>query len=693
VQVTLTVDASGPPKLTVESSAVNFPFAEGASPRTIRRTISNTGGGSLTYRAVAATESGGGWLRIAGETGEATPLSPGSLSISVDPSGLAPGTYTGRVTVSGSGQEARFPVNLSVTAVRQTILLSQTGLAFTAVAGGSAMPPQSFGILNVGQGLMDWNVTASTLAGGDWLSVTPSTGTTDSASFTIPEVNVAVDSSRLAPGEYHGQVRVHASAAVNDPQYVSVLLTVLPPGSDPGPVVRPTGLIFTGRAGGASPGAQTVRVANLTPNAKTFASGTLTIDGANWFTSSPATGNVAPGQPLAIEVSPASTGLAAGIRRGVLTLLFADGAVRNVNLLFVLAAGAGNAARAAEGDCTPTGLLPLITSLGAEFTIPAAWPNAIEARVVDDCGNAVTDGSVVASFSNGDAALPMNSLKDGRWTRTWLAQNTAPQQVTLTVTAETIDRGLRGQAQVSGGLRSSSDPPVLASGGALNGASFAVGAPLSPGSMFSIFGSKLSQGQAGSPRLPLETQLAGALATIGGRQVPLIVATAGQINAIVPYGLTPNTEHQLIVRTGDRYSLPEPIVLAPTQPAIFSKDATGKGQGTIVKATGGLAEPGNAAPVGSVVVVYCTGLGEVDQPVEAGQPAPGSPPAKAIGDVRLRIGEADATVLFAGLVPGFTGLYQVNAIVPENVTPGDAVEVVLFAAGQPSPVVTMAVSR
>jgi uncharacterized protein (TIGR03437 family) len=47
---------------------------------------------------------------------------------------------------------------------------------------------------------------------------------------------------------------------------------------------------------------------------------------------------------------------------------------------------------------------------------------------------------------------------------------------------------------------------------------------------------------------------------------------------------------------------------------------------------------------------------------------------------------------FAGLAPGFPDLYQVNAVVPAGVQPGNSVSVVLTVVGQSSPaVVTMAV--
>ncbi len=59
--------------------------------------------------------------------------------------------------------------------------------------------------------------------------------------------------------------------------------------------------------------------------------------------------------------------------------------------------------------------------------------------------------------------------------------------------------------------------------------------------------------------------------------------------------------------------------------------------------------------------------------------------------VTVKIGGVDAEVAFAGLVPGYTGFYQVNATVPRGVMLGDAVEVVLTVAGLSSAPVTMAI--
>jgi uncharacterized protein (TIGR03437 family) len=57
----------------------------------------------------------------------------------------------------------------------------------------------------------------------------------------------------------------------------------------------------------------------------------------------------------------------------------------------------------------------------------------------------------------------------------------------------------------------------------------------------------------------------------------------------------------------------------------------------------------------------------------------------------VTIGGLPAFVSFAGLAPGFIGLYQVNVQVPQGVAAGDAVPVVLSIGATASNPVTIAV--
>jgi uncharacterized protein (TIGR03437 family) len=262
--------------------------------------------------------------------------------------------------------------------------------------------------------------------------------------------------------------------------------------------------------------------------------------------------------------------------------------------------------------------------------------------------------------------------------------------IVITTAADNPGQGITGSVSVTGGIQATQNPPVIDSGGVLSAASYALAAPLSPGDMVSIFGANLANGQASSPQLPLATQLAGTLVTMGGKAAPLISASDGQINAIIPYGLPVNTRHQVIVQRGNTYTTPEPITLAAAQPAFFTKTQDGKGQAIVVRPDGNYAQPGTPASAADGVVFYCAGLGEVTPTVTEGLAVPYPPLFPVAANVSLTIGGQAATVIFAGLVPGLSSVYQVNATIPDGVH-GDALLVVLTAAGQVSPAVTMAV--
>ena len=694
VQVAFTVSVAQPPLGSVAPAALSFSFAGGATPQTRQINISNQGGGTLAFTSSVTTNSSVTWLSISKTSGTVTPLSPVSIAVTADPTSLSPGTYTGQVVINLTpGGSIRVPVTATVIAGRQTILLSQTGLTFTAVSGGGVVPAQTFGVLNTGKGQMDWTVSATTLSSGaNWLTVTPGSGSTDAGSLVVPLVEVDVNQAGLAPGNYYGQIKVIAPAADNSPQTVSVVLNVLAPGSDPGPLIRPTGLIFTTDPG-ASPVPQTVLVSNLSGAPTSFISGRLSDRPGNLFQHQPTEATVDPNNPTRITVSPNLAGLDPGVYRGTLTLQFAGGNAQTVSLLFVVAGNNAAAGfRNAQG-CSPTKLVALFTTLNFGFAITGGWPTPVEVRVVDDCGDPMVDGAVIASFSNGDPPLSLASLKDGTWTGTWLTQRAGQPQVTVTVKANTAS--LNGTTQVTLGLQGSAAVPAINPGGVLSAASYAAGQPLSPGSFVSIFGSHLSNGLNQSQTLPLQTQLGATQAFLAGRALPLQFSVDGQINAIIPYDVPVNTTLQLVVSNGTALSVPEPVIVASAQPAVFTADLTGKGAGIVVgvrpDSSSYLVDSGHPLSPGDVAVIYCAGLGPVTPAVPAGTAAPLTSLSSTTNTVTATIGGQSAQVLFAGLAPGFAGLYQVNALVPAGVPAGSDV-LLLTAAGQQSPPVSVFVA-
>jgi uncharacterized protein (TIGR03437 family) len=229
----------------------------------------------------------------------------------------------------------------------------------------------------------------------------------------------------------------------------------------------------------------------------------------------------------------------------------------------------------------------------------------------------------------------------------------------------------------------------------LNAASYSLQTPIAPGTLVAIFGSGFtdSTGVQVATAFPWPSALAGASVTIGGEPAPVYVVTAGQINAMVPFDLPVNTSLPVVVTRGNAVSAPQPVSLVSSQPGVFTQTANGQGVGVvvIVNADGSEVEVGPTVPAkaGDILVIYCTGLGDVSPAAVAGFPASPQPLSQAIDTVTVTIGGVSAQVLFAGPTPGFTGLYQVNAIVPAGVTASQQIPLVLSQGGRTSSVVTI----
>jgi adhesin/invasin len=181
---------------------------------------------------------------------------------------------------------------------------------------------------------------------------------------------------------------------------------------------------------------------------------------------------------------------------------------------------------------------------------------------------------------------------------------------------------------------------------------------------------------------------------MAGKSLPLIFASNGQINAVVSSGININTSHQIVVLRDVTVSVPISVDVGAAEPAIFPYPFPGDppNQGAILNAiTYVAAHPGTPVTAGDILAIFCTGLGAVNPLVLDGAAAPASPPATTVASPSVSIGGKPARVTFSGLSPGFAGLYQIDAFVPDGITPGNQVPVVVSIAGQTSPAATIAV--
>lgn len=693
--VTIVMPA-GPPVLGISPTQYTWPVVAGSAPFTEQIGVFNSGGGALSF---SASRTGGSWLTAGVPSGPAVMGQPAILPYTINPAGLAPGTYSATIAVATLDGTQSIPVtvNLIVNTAPAQLSLSPNWISFTATAGGPAPPPQTLSILNVGQGTFTWSMNVGTLSGGPWLAASPVNGAS-TAGGVAGISTISVDVSQLGPGTYYGTIYVFAATAPN-PQTLTVSLNVLPAGQNQPPQANPSGLMLTAAAPSA-----TLTLSNFGSQPLTFTSATTTADGGDWLTVSPASGSVAPGV-MSLTVA-ASTNLPAGVRQGEIRIAFGDGTVSTVSVALVLPANgsaqsavhrlAASAASESSAPCVPTQLVPLFTSVGPGFTLTATQPVNLQAVVVDNCANPVSAGSVVLEASTGDPGIGLSPVGGSFWQGTWTPVTASPA-TTLTLAA--LDGAVSGETQLQGTIagRPANAPPQITS--VLNSASYVSLNQAPSGTWVSIFGTNL----AATPQTassPYPAVLNGTQVLIGSTSLPLQFAGPKQINALIPDSVPTNSVQSLVVESGGMASAPALVTVAEYLPALYSVNQLGSGQGAILIAnTSSLAAPTGAysgsRPVhpGEYLEIYAGGFGPTSNAPADGAPAPG-PPNLAATDLQpsVTIGGIPApAVSYSGLAPGEVGLYQIDVQVPASVAAGSAVPVVVTINGKVSNTVTIAV--
>ena len=401
-----------------------------------------------------------------------------------------------------------------------------------------------------------------------------------------------------------------------------------------------------------------------------FTASVTTTDGGAWLMASPPSATA----PATVNVQVSSGGLPAGVYRGKITLEFSGGVAQDLSVLLVVTPAAGAAIGSSGSEqsvdgCSSTELRAVSTVLPNNFRLPVGWPVPIAVRVVDNCANAITGATVVVTFSGGDPLLVLKNLRNGLYTGTWVPLSSRLVQMTVTARDPPLQEAteeLVGEAQPF-----SFDLPLIYPRGVVNAASFASEEPVAPGSIISLFGLNLATQPRQAAR-PLPRNLEGLAVKIGGIDTPLFYVGPEQVNAQVPYELPTNTAVAVVVTVNGKVSPPGAILISPVQPGVFSYQDGEVTRGAVLDEQSRPVDASNPAARGGVIQIFATGLGDTDQTVETGDPAPADPPARITRQVEVTIGGLLATVHFAGLAPGFTGLYQVNAMVPSGLPPGDA---------------------
>jgi uncharacterized protein (TIGR03437 family) len=209
--------------------------------------------------------------------------------------------------------------------------------------------------------------------------------------------------------------------------------------------------------------------------------------------------------------------------------------------------------------------------------------------------------------------------------------------------------------------------PVINS--VVNGASFTPS--MSPGCLISIFGTGLAAGLSSASSVPLPISLGNTSVKIGGFAAPLYFVSADQINAQVPFEVANtidvNFQYEtvpVVVTTGQESSATFTIALTGASPGLFTTASNGKGQALYVNQN--FIPFSTPLTPGSTIILYATGLAQTNPPASTG--AGGLANQPLVFPPNVYIGETQAQVSYAGLAPDFVGVYQLNVVVPAQLS-------------------------
>jgi uncharacterized protein (TIGR03437 family) len=215
--------------------------------------------------------------------------------------------------------------------------------------------------------------------------------------------------------------------------------------------------------------------------------------------------------------------------------------------------------------------------------------------------------------------------------------------------------------------------------GIVNAANFAPATnPVAPLEMVSLFGSGMATGTAQATGYPLTTNLLGTQVRINGTPAPLFYVSPTNISVVVPAAIHPDPGFPddapwatFQVVNNDTKSNSATVRVAFASPGVFTSLSNGTGNAAMLHLDYSLVNDAHPAVAGETVMLFLTGLGLVTPAVPDGAAASADPVSKTQSPVYVYIDNQWATVSFAGLAPGFAGLYQVNVVVPKTPDSGD----------------------
>ena len=517
------------------------------------------------------------------------------------------------------------------------LLLSPQTAYIASIPQGSNGNPITVDAANKGDGSLSLSVASSV----PWL--VPTLGSARPCAFTtcIP-VQIALQTSALAKGTYTGFVAVRDPNAIDAPQTISVTVQI-------GGAV-PDSLEFFAPPNGSD---SRTFVAGGSPKAAVTA-------GNNFLSiSAPGAGSFAFNVPYTVTAS--ATTLGAGDYQGSIALTNSSFGLDNKTIGVTLhvttqpIASIGPASlsfRIAQGAAKQTAGVGVANSgLGTLTVSGVATSTASGGSFLS--AQTISGGVSVTADPSG--------LSPGVYQGTvTVASNAANSSVAIPVTLTVLAAG----------------PPVASAGGVVNNGNFGSNESLAQGDIVAVFGDQFTAGdpqQAGS--LPLPTSLGGSQVFVNNQPVPVYYVSAGQINFQIPYDAAIGDGTVRIDNNGQRGNSVF-VNIKAREPRLLSLG--GGPYAILTTPTNALTGiPSNPVKAGDTVVIYMIGLGPTSPPVNSGEASPTNPLATVPGGAKVCFGGGGfggtplcTDAQFAGLTPGFVGLYQVNVAIPVGAPTG-----------------------
>lgn len=229
--------------------------------------------------------------------------------------------------------------------------------------------------------------------------------------------------------------------------------------------------------------------------------------------------------------------------------------------------------------------------------------------------------------------------------------------------------------------------PYYVAAGIVNAAAQTAEA-LAPNTIATIYGLNLSWdtytlGPSDVSNGELPTALDGVTVLMNGIPCNLFYVSPGQINFLVPYEITTASAGVQVLRQGaEGPNVTVPMAL--TSPAFFTWDGN---LAMAEHADGSLITPQSPATSGEVVVLYAAGLGRTSPDIQSGEVVSAATFILYFAQLQILLNGNPCpagNVFYAGLTPGFVGLYQINLVLPENLPPNPEIQIAIGSAESPS---------